>query len=376
MSSQRALIVGCGLVGNAVGIQLYKKGFTVYGIRRNHRQIATCISALSIDLNLPLNQWQDLLPQVDKILISLTPNQRTPKGYRQCYVENVKKIIKAYDGHKIDFYFLSSTAVYSNNEEVITSTSKINPSDWNGEILSTAEETLLQQTSATIINSAGIYGVMRWWLFDRVSGLSNRPLNWNKVSNRIHQEDLIRFIVYLMVCSKQEKLDNRYILCDEYSCSYNEIIGWLCEQNFPVEKSIATNAQKNLSLSEGKKCQNNLSQYSDFDLYYPTFKQGLQEQIPLWLGWQKMTDFQKKILFQVWQIPWGQTKSYRELGEIVDSRAYRAIGQVLRKNPCAPWIPCHRVIASDGTIGGFMGAKNGDAIDTKRQLLLEENIVI
>ncbi len=50
----------------------------------------------------------------------------------------------------------------------------------------------------------------------------------------------------------------------------------------------------------------------------------------------------------------------------------KLIGQALKRNPFAPDVPCHRVIASNGDIGGFHGERSGDMIDKKRQLLEEE----
>ena len=373
MEKQRVLIAGCGLIGNAVGIQLYQQGFDVFGIRRNTQQIATCISPISIDLNLPSKQWENL-PEVETILISLTPNARTPEGYTQCYLTNIQKLVAYYSKKDVSFYFLSSTAIYGDNQGEVNAKSPIKPNQWNGEILCKAEQFLLANTSASIINSAGIYGVLRWWLLDYVSAKKTSHINWNKISNRIHQEDLVNFIVQLI--RKNNNKTKRYILCDDHSCPYSEIIEWLEQVKFPVHPTIKntldTDIKNNVKI--GKLCRNNIHQLSGFELKYPTYKEGLSEQIEFWLAWQKLTNFQQAALYQVWQIPWGKTQSYRQIAHAINSKAYRAIGQTLKNNPCAPWIPCHRVISNDGSIGGFMGAKTGDAINRKRQLLAQENI--
>ncbi|MDP8299873.1 MAG: MGMT family protein [Candidatus Tantalella remota] len=82
----------------------------------------------------------------------------------------------------------------------------------------------------------------------------------------------------------------------------------------------------------------------------------------------ELTDFQKKVLMVVADIPEGEVKSYgwvaREAGS---PRAARAVGQVMAINPYVPDVPCHRVIASDGTIGGYSGG-----IVKKRALLKKE----
>ena len=59
---------------------------------------------------------------------------------------------------------------------------------------------------------------------------------------------------------------------------------------------------------------------------------------------------------------------------MIGCRSPRAIGQALRANPFAPQVPCHRVIASDLTIGGFQGKTSGPALARKLRLLAAEGI--
>jgi len=83
---------------------------------------------------------------------------------------------------------------------------------------------------------------------------------------------------------------------------------------------------------------------------------------------QNLTDFQKRALLAALEIPRGQTRSYAWVaGRAGSPRACRAAGRALSANPYAPDVPCHRVIASDGSIGGYSG---GTA--KKRKLLAEE----
>ena len=67
-----------------------------------------------------------------------------------------------------------------------------------------------------------------------------------------------------------------------------------------------------------------------------------------------MTEFQKKVYYVVAKIPSGQTMTYKEVAiAIGNPKSYRAVGNALNKNPYVPEVPCHRVIKSDGSIGGF-----------------------
>ena len=68
------------------------------------------------------------------------------------------------------------------------------------------------------------------------------------------------------------------------------------------------------------------------------------------------TEFQKKVWNALCDIPYGQTRSYKEIAESVgSSKAYRAVGMANNKNPITIAVPCHRVIGSNGKLVGYAG---------------------
>ena len=75
-------------------------------------------------------------------------------------------------------------------------------------------------------------------------------------------------------------------------------------------------------------------------------------------------------------IPKGKVTTYGLIAKKLRTRAYRAVGNACRKNPYAPRVPCHRVVRSDGTIGGFGGKTKGKNIERKIQLLRKENVEV
>lgn len=80
------------------------------------------------------------------------------------------------------------------------------------------------------------------------------------------------------------------------------------------------------------------------------------------------TPFQLRVWAELGRIPFGQTISYRQLAERVGKPgASRAVGSANGANPLAIIVPCHRVIASDGTLAGFAGG-----VEIKRKLLDHE----
>jgi len=64
-----------------------------------------------------------------------------------------------------------------------------------------------------------------------------------------------------------------------------------------------------------------------------------------------------KFFQKVWKltekIPAGKVSTYKIIAEKLGCKAYRAVGNALNKNPYAPIVPCHRVVKSDGSVGGF-----------------------
>ncbi|MBT3181332.1 MAG: methylated-DNA--[protein]-cysteine S-methyltransferase [Deltaproteobacteria bacterium] len=84
------------------------------------------------------------------------------------------------------------------------------------------------------------------------------------------------------------------------------------------------------------------------------------------------TTFQRSIWQKIKSIPFGKTKSYTWLAAAVGSpKAYRAAANACGANPIPLIIPCHRIIASDGSIGGF-----SSGITLKRRLLKNEEIYL
>ena len=86
------------------------------------------------------------------------------------------------------------------------------------------------------------------------------------------------------------------------------------------------------------------------------------------------TTFQIKIWNYLKKIPKGKVKTYSQVAKgIGKPLAVRAVANAIGKNPHPPKIPCHRVIRSDGSLGGYSG-KGG--IKTKKKLLKKEGITL
>lgn len=99
---------------------------------------------------------------------------------------------------------------------------------------------------------------------------------------------------------------------------------------------------------------------------------GVRTQFSLPLDLNHLTDFQRMVLKAVVSVPYGVTRSYGEIAaQIGHTRAARAVGGANAHNPLPMVIPCHRVIAADGSLGGYSGTGGPR---TKRRLLSLEGV--
>ena len=83
------------------------------------------------------------------------------------------------------------------------------------------------------------------------------------------------------------------------------------------------------------------------------------------------TDFQILVWKEILKIPYGETRTYKEIAQAIGKpNSSRAVANACGKNPYAPDIPCHRVIRSDGKLGGYSGV---GGLKMKEKLLKIEN---
>ena len=105
-----------------------------------------------------------------------------------------------------------------------------------------------------------------------------------------------------------------------------------------------------------------------FDEYFS----GKRKTFELPLSPEGGTPFQQTVWKQLQEIPYGKTISYAQLAEAIGNpKACRAVGSANGKNPISIIIPCHRVIASDGSLGGY-----SSGLVAKKQLLDLEKVVV
>ena len=97
------------------------------------------------------------------------------------------------------------------------------------------------------------------------------------------------------------------------------------------------------------------------ELYF----KGLLLSFELKLNYEMFSPFEVSVWCALREIPFGETRSYKQIAEFINKpNAYRAVGTACGRNPFVLAVPCHRVIAADGSIGGFSAG-----IDRKKWLI-------
>ncbi|MCI4371401.1 MAG: methylated-DNA--[protein]-cysteine S-methyltransferase [Thermoplasmata archaeon] len=93
------------------------------------------------------------------------------------------------------------------------------------------------------------------------------------------------------------------------------------------------------------------------------------DRVPLYLT--DCTEFERRVYEATRMVPFGKVATYGQIARAIgEPGAARAVGQALSRNPVAIIVPCHRVIASDGSLGGF-----SSGLDWKRKLLRHEGVL-
>ena len=157
--------------------------------------------------------------------------------------------------------------------------------------------------------------------------------------------------------------------------------------DFPWGKIFLAKSEKGLSFATSLKNKNRFEEITEFfkrksiplelqskkfhreeKLFSQYFEGEKEDFTSLPLDFISGTPYQRRVWLETRKIPYGKTRTYKYLAEKLNHRGYRSVGQALSRNPLLIVIPCHRVLSSDGSLGGFTGG-----LELKKFLLRLEN---
>lgn len=231
---EKVLVLGFGDLGSRLVNLLDPLNYHITGVCRGSRDSAAAhLQIINLDLYQPKSFAELFQTSFDVIVISMTPAERSDKGYEQAYVQTCHLLLEQLQSRQQKprlILFISSTSVYAqSNGEWVDENSPAQPETFSGKRLLEAEN-LLQQSGfpVCIIRFSGIYGPGRDRLIRQVK--TGQLLSSTAFTNRIYADDCARAIVHLIEYQKHTSLDAIYIATDNHPTPMCEVQKWLAEQ--------------------------------------------------------------------------------------------------------------------------------------------------
>lgn len=272
----KVLIVGCGQLGLSIAVNIDPHIFKLYGLSRSLKKSPPSIEMHQVDIlkTDAITFIKSINPAI--IIYAVSADTQSVESYQEHYVAGLKKTYAAILelDHFNHLFFISSTRVYGQKTTMIlTEYDVAEPSDYGGEALMEAETIARQlKSKATILRLSGIYGPRRTRMIQLAQ---SNPGNWpatNSWSNRIHEEDAARFIIFLMKrILMKESIEPLYLVTDGVPTKQYDVLTWIRKRlqltadtiEFPI-------------IEGGKQLQSVLLNQNGFTLKYPDFTYGYE----------------------------------------------------------------------------------------------------
>ena len=272
----KILIVGCGQLGFSIVKNADPDIFKLYGFSRSLKKSPPSIVMHQVDIlkNEAIDVIKSVNPEI--IIYAVSADTQSVESYQDHYVAGLKKTYAALLelDHFKHLFFVSSTRVYGQKTTKILSELDIaEPSDYGGEALIEAEAVARQlKDRATILRLSGIYGPNRTRMIQLAQ---SNPGNWpatNNWSNRIHEEDAARFIVFLIKrIMLKEPIEPLYLVTDGIPTKQYDVLTWIRKR-----LQLTTDTIEIPILESGKQLQSVLLNQNGFILKYPDFTYGYE----------------------------------------------------------------------------------------------------
>lgn len=269
----KLLIVGYGKVAHSIA-SLISNDFKVFGLRRSIYSQEENVELIKSDI------FKDKLDEIftkinpDFVLYSVAADEQSPESYENAYVNGLKKVIQAAEKCQSvkHLFFLSSTRVYGQTvkDRIFSEIDPPTPIDFGGHSLLRGEElTYKSSLTTTIIRLSGIYGCNRNYLIRMALDSKSWPTT-NRWTNRIHENDVTRFFLFLLNLVKEKHIiAPLYLLTDEEPAPLYEVLNWIREKS-----GLSKIVVKNNDVIEGKRLKSGLIDKLSFQLKYPNYISG------------------------------------------------------------------------------------------------------
>ena len=282
----RVLMMGCGRLGQAVGLALAAQGHQVWAARRK----AGLIPAPLCPLKVKLEEGRGLqaLPRaLDLALYCIAPSHYTDAGYAEAYPEGLQRFLQALPDNPA-VILVSSTSVYhQSRHEWVDEDSPTRPRRFSGRRILQAEHLLHKSRfRAASVRLAGIYGSESGQLVQRVRTGLEYPAEPLQYTNRIHTEDARGVLLHLSgMVERDEPLHPCYLASDSTPAPRHEVAAWLRERLSeegamlpkPSKTPTAPKTQTNRRSAGSKRCNNRRLLKSGYKFVHPDYRSGYAE---------------------------------------------------------------------------------------------------
>lgn len=279
----RALIIGCGYVGTALGARLVQLGHEVVGVRRSGEP-EQGLQIISADITQPA-EWAKIDAAFDWVVNLVSSNKGGVDEYRQVYLEGNRNLVNWAAGRGLKkIVYASSTSVYAQKDgSAVKESSPTEPATDTAKVLVEAEKILLQAAPAltcVILRVAGIYGPERGHLFKQyLKNEAKIPGKGERIINMIHRDDLVEVIIAAL---KNGRAGEIYNAVDDEPVAMINFYRWLAEtlgKWMPPFAAEEEEPERKRAVTS-KKVQNRKMKIElGVQLKYPTYRQGYTVEI-------------------------------------------------------------------------------------------------
>jgi len=279
----KVLLAGFGKLARALAPVLIEQGHHVIGLARSNITVSG-VASIQWDLAEPPQSFLDSdrvteLSHLDYVVVTLSPDEISDDAYRRAYVDATSNLLAILQAQELSpkIIYVSSTRVYAHNDgEWVDESSPTLPTTCKGQSLLEAEQLIRQQSSDNIVvRFSGIYGSERNYFKKRVEAgikIQKRPAQF---SNRIHQEDCIGVLNFLIAqFEKGARLDPLLLASDDDPAPLLEVANHI-SQNFNYPKPTIIINDGDLA-PVGKRCRNDKLKSLGYRFRYPSFRDGYQ----------------------------------------------------------------------------------------------------
>ncbi|MFP3947979.1 MAG: NAD-dependent epimerase/dehydratase family protein [Gemmatimonadota bacterium] len=286
----RALIVGCGFVGAALGRKLLEDGGEVWGVKRDPSGLPPGITPVAADVSDARTLVGSILVEPDVVIYAVSADERTEEAYRAAYVDGLTTVMSVLleGGHLPDrLLYVSSTAVYGdqggNWVDEITPT---DPTGFRGKVLLDGE-TVARTGGGTgvpgvSVRLGGIYGPGRTSLIRKVrNGEALCPPGGPYYTNRIHRDDAAGILAHLagpiFADRSPDGLHDVYLGVDRDPAPYCEVLRWIADELDVPPPETGDDGSLERRRRANKRCRSDRIVEAGYAFRYPSFREGYRE---------------------------------------------------------------------------------------------------